>query len=343
MALIDADSRKVLKEKFAAELTRTVNVEVYRGKENPETVDFSIELMKELSELSDSITYEVKDIDDDAEKIGVTASPSLLIGRDLGYRIEYWGAPLGLEAQGFIDTLMMVSRGESGLKEVSQGLLRLLEDEVRLYSFVTPTCPHCPDSVMQNARLALEAPGKVRAIAVEAQENLDLARKYNVRSVPQQMFNEDVESVTLGKQPETKYVTSMLHFAGVDEGAIEATSAELKKALLALPDNPGKPVTVTDDTFDEAVSRYPFLVVDCWAEWCGPCRMMSPVLDELASEYDGKATVAKVNVDNESDLAQKFQVMSIPTIIVFKDGEVQKRFVGVTSKSDLAESLDAAS
>jgi thioredoxin 1 len=70
--------------------------------------------------------------------------------------------------------------------------------------------------------------------------------------------------------------------------------------------------------------------------------MMSPVLDELASEYEGKAQVGKVNVDNESDLAQKFQVMSIPTLIVFKDGEVQKRFVGVTSKTDLAESLDAA-
>lgn len=100
-------------------------------------------------------------------------------------------------------------------------------------------------------------------------------------------------------------------------------------------------VELTSGNFEEQ-TKEGVTLVDFWAEWCGPCRMMSPVLDELASEYDGKATVAKVNVDNESDLAQKFQVMSIPTLIVFKDGEVQKRFVGVTSKSDLAESLDAA-
>jgi thioredoxin 1 len=98
---------------------------------------------------------------------------------------------------------------------------------------------------------------------------------------------------------------------------------------------------LTTGTFEQETSSGTTLV-DFWAEWCGPCRMMTPVLDELAGEYEGKAKVAKVNVDNERDLAEKFQVMSIPTLLVFKDGELKQRFTGVTSKSDLAAALDNA-
>ncbi len=94
--------------------------------------------------------------------------------------------------------------------------------------------------------------------------------------------------------------------------------------------------------FDQTVASG-LTLVDFWAEWCGPCKMMNPVLEELASEYDGKVTVGKVNVDEESDLAVKFNVSSIPTLLLIKDGEVVKQFVGVTSKSDLEAAIkDAA-
>lgn len=83
-------------------------------------------------------------------------------------------------------------------------------------------------------------------------------------------------------------------------------------------------------------------LVDFWAEWCGPCRMMGPVLDELASETTGKVTVGKINVDKEPDLAQQFGVSSIPTLIVLKDGKEVKRFVGVTPKSELAKACEEA-
>lgn len=98
---------------------------------------------------------------------------------------------------------------------------------------------------------------------------------------------------------------------------------------------------LTASNFDTTVASGVTLV-DFWAEWCGPCRMMSPVIDELASQYQGKATIAKVNVDNEQDLAMKFNVSSIPTFLVIKDGEVRSRFVGVTSKAELAKAMDGA-
>ena len=98
---------------------------------------------------------------------------------------------------------------------------------------------------------------------------------------------------------------------------------------------------LTSANFEEATGKGVTLV-DFWAEWCGPCKMISPLIDELAGEYDGKAKVGKVNIDVEADLAARFNVSSIPTLLVIKDGQEEKRFVGVTSKTDLAKALDAA-
>lgn len=82
-------------------------------------------------------------------------------------------------------------------------------------------------------------------------------------------------------------------------------------------------------------------LIDFWAEWCGPCRMMGPVLDDIAAQYAGKVTVGKINVDTEMELAQQFRVSSIPTLVILKDGAEVKRFIGVTAKGDLAKALDA--
>ena len=97
----------------------------------------------------------------------------------------------------------------------------------------------------------------------------------------------------------------------------------------------------TESNFQETASSGVTLI-DFWAEWCGPCRMITPIIEELSSEYEGKATIGKVNVDDAAGLAQKFGVASIPTLIVLKDGEEVKRFVGVTSKDNLVKALDEA-
>ncbi|MDQ3384704.1 MAG: thioredoxin [Actinomycetota bacterium] len=98
--------------------------------------------------------------------------------------------------------------------------------------------------------------------------------------------------------------------------------------------------TISDATFDEEIgSSSEPVIVDFWAEWCGPCKMIAPVLDEIATEQAGKVRVAKLNVDDNPDIARRFDVMSIPTLIIFKDGEPQKRLVGAKGKGQLLEEL----
>ncbi len=105
----------------------------------------------------------------------------------------------------------------------------------------------------------------------------------------------------------------------------------------------GNVAEVTDANFEQEVlkSSQPVLV-DFWAPWCGPCRQIAPVVEELSAENSGSVKVVKVNVDDSPNTAQKFGVMSIPTLIVFKNGEVADRLVGVQPKTRLQEVLDAA-
>ena len=100
---------------------------------------------------------------------------------------------------------------------------------------------------------------------------------------------------------------------------------------------------ITKENFEEQVlhSEKPVLL-DFWASWCGPCRMVSPVIDELASDFAGKAKVGKVNVDEQPALAQKYRVMTIPTVAVFKNGELVDKKIGAFPKSEFAKMLQAA-
>jgi len=93
-------------------------------------------------------------------------------------------------------------------------------------------------------------------------------------------------------------------------------------------------------SFDEALARGELLMVDFWASWCGPCKMLAPVIDDLAKQYEGKAVVGKVNVDEEQELAIRYGVMSIPTVICFKDGKEVDRKVGVMPPNVFTQVLD---
>jgi thioredoxin 1 len=103
----------------------------------------------------------------------------------------------------------------------------------------------------------------------------------------------------------------------------------------------GNVIELTDATFDETVhnSDVPVLV-DFWAPWCGPCKMIAPIVQEVAEEYTDKAKICKLNTDDARDSAMEFGISAIPTLILFKDGQVQKKWVGLTSKKDLSAAID---
>lgn len=102
-----------------------------------------------------------------------------------------------------------------------------------------------------------------------------------------------------------------------------------------------KPIVVSDRNFDQTTKSYPLLIVDCWAAWCAPCRAIAPIVDELAKEYSGKVVFGKLNVDENPETTQRFNVMAIPTLLVMKDGQEVDRVVGILPKNQLEAKVTA--
>jgi len=108
---------------------------------------------------------------------------------------------------------------------------------------------------------------------------------------------------------------------------------ELKRKVLGSKQEkqaafPNEPVELTDASFSEFIQKYPLVVVDCWAPWCAPCRILSPIIEEMAHDYAGKIAFGKVNVDENPRVAMEYGIMSIPTLLIFKNGRLVDRIVG---------------
>jgi thioredoxin 1 len=109
-----------------------------------------------------------------------------------------------------------------------------------------------------------------------------------------------------------------------------------KGPVVQLPD---KPVVITDETLDSAASQYPLFILDCWAEWCGPCRMIGPIIEELAKEMSGKVVFGKLNVDQNMQTANSYRISAIPSLLVFKNGKMVDKLVGAYPKATLVAKI----
>lgn len=128
-----------------------------------------------------------------------------------------------------------------------------------------------------------------------------------------------------------------------EDGEAERIKKKMTKELMedqTTSDFPDDPIKVTDDDFQDTIQNYPLVLVDFWAGWCGPCKMMEPVLEELAQEYQGDLVIAKMNVDENSRIPGQFQVSSIPTMVLFKDGEQVERMMGALPKEQLKQKIE---
>ncbi|HDQ26361.1 MAG TPA: thioredoxin [bacterium] len=342
--LIDNETKLMLKAMFDRQMKDDVEVKVYTadaaapaGTGQVDTGEYTRKLVEELAAIEPRIKpLFLKAGDKSAVEAGVKTSPTIFIGYDKGYRIIYNGAPLGYEATGFIETIAIVSSGESGLVKELEDVAAQVKPGTRVQVIVTPSCPYCVKAVVLANRVGVASKGRVISECVEAEENRALAAEYNISSVPTQIINRDIASAVAGAQHERAFVRNILKYGNpaAYETLIkneEAAKAEAER----LVDNPSKPAVLTDKSFDEALKKYSLLIVDFWAEWCAPCRMLAPVIEELALEKQGEMVFGKVNTDENRRVSEKYRIMSIPSLIVFKNGEEAGRITGAMPKNEL--------
>jgi len=346
--VFDEKTRQRIKEKFAMELKNDVHIRVFSsnlvtGNGPQEYTEFTKDFLKELSDLDERMHVDFENIyDEEAKKLGISVSPSVLIGNGSGsYPVQYFGAPAGYEAGSFIEAVSMISRSDSALEQSSREKLRHIDKDLLIETYVTPACPHCPRAVVLSNQIAIESRGTIVSRCIEAEEMLERARLFNVSSVPQQVINEDRGSVTVGVQQERTFVNQVLEYGSARAKEILAAEEEERRKKEVLHDNPDSPVIITDGNMDEAIGKYPFLVIDCWAEWCGPCKMIGPVIEKLASARRGDIVFGKLDVDSNPSTASRFNIRSIPNLLVFRNGEKAGDIVGAMPEEMLLKKIEA--
>lgn len=344
--LIDGKTKEILKKKFEQELQETVDIKVFTRRviirnENLEYARFSETLVEELSQITDKIKGETLSLEsEEAKKLNLSTSPTILIGKDLGYSIEYWLAPAGQQAGVFIETISLVSRGESGLSFSAKEKLKNIDKDVLLETYISLDSPQCVQAVLLANRIAVEVSGEIISRLIEVGGSFAKARQFHISSVPQQVINEDINSTIRGFQSEKKLVNQIISYGSSKAEEILTQEKEEAKKKEELIDNPDYPIVLNENSFNKAISKYPFLAIDCWAEWCMPCQMVHPIIESLAKKYKGEITFAKLNVEENREIASHFGIMSIPTLLVFKDGKNVDSIIGAMPERALEEKLN---
>lgn len=292
------------------------------------------ELSSELAALSTgkistkNVTFEEsKEL---VEKYNVRRAPATVVtlvdgSASQGPAVKFYGLPSGHEFSALLEDIVDIAkRRPSALSAEAIEKMRRLKSKLHIQIFVTPNCPYCPRAIMTAHQLSIANPVMVDAEMIEVMEFPELSEKYSVLAVPKIVINENVEFG--GSLPEFMFLSK------IDEALSLGQDNESKISIQSSVPSV-KPIVLSEATFSDAVKRYQLLVVDFWAPWCGPCRMVSPILEQLAGEYNGKVTFGKLNVDENPSVSEQFQVEGIPTIMIFKDGNMVDSMAGAYPKS----------
>lgn len=188
-------------------------------------------------------------------------------------------------------------------------------------------------------RLAAEYAGKALIAKVNADDEKTVVQRFNVQQTPTLLFTKQgkPEASLVGASQE-KEVKAWLHYL-VNGGARPAVPTPTAPPAQTAGNSSDKPITLTDANFQQIISGAGPVLVDFWAPWCGPCRMVGPVVEQLASTFKGRAVVGKLNVDENPRTAQQYQIMSIPALYIFKNGQVVDQMVGAQPAAVLQQRL----
>lgn len=343
--LIDDRTREFLESKYKKELKNDVDIKVFTreiiiGDENPEYAQFARGLVQELSQIHEKIHAEFKNWGDEAvKKWHFAFSPAILLGENRGYSIQYWGVPLGQIAKTFIETITLISREDSGLDVSFKEKLKNIDKKLVIETYFDMESPASSQAVFLNNQVAVELPDHVLSRSIEAEEGKERIRRFGITELPSVVINEDNQSLLSGMIAKEDLLRRLITYGSSRKEDVLAEIDEEEKKKRTLVDDPDFPVVLSTSQFDEAVKKYQVLVVDCWAEWCAPCLMIHPILESLAEKYKGKMAFGKLNIDENKEIAQRFHVMSIPNLLVFKNGQHTDSIVGAMPQDVLEEKL----
>jgi thioredoxin 1 len=343
--LIDQNMRALLERKYGEELVEDVDIKVFTREiivsgDDPEYARFSKDLVKELSQISKKIKAEFLSLEDElAKKWELSFSPTIVLGSNSGYSIQYWGVPAGQIASTLVETISLVSQKKSGLDHSVREKIKHIDKKSLIETYYALDSPASSQAVLLSHRIAIERPGKIISRAVEVEEAVKKAKISVIPNLPFVLINNSQDAVLSGPVSAEKLAYQLILHGSSNKETILAQMEEEEKRKKTLMDNPDYPVVLTSSNFDEATQKYPLLVVDCWAEWCAPCLMVHPIIENLAKKYEGKMVFAKLNIDQNREIAERFSIMSIPTLLVFKNGQNVDSIIGAMPQDALEEKM----